>query len=124
MKKTKRITGAALGLVLALQICAAAPASAAGAIMTKGYENADSAVNLTQIGRYTSGQFHVDGGVMEIVAYDQANGFAYAINGQSGLLASIPLGGLAGIKVRVLGQDALKAEIAGISIGIVICQVV
>ena len=37
---------------------------------------------------------------------------------------SLPLGGLAGVKVRVLGQDALKAEIAGISIGIVICQVV
>ena len=95
MKKTKGITGAALGLVLTLQVCAAMPATAAGSLPTRGYENADSALNLTQIGRYTSGQFNVDGGVMEIAAYNQANGFVYAINGQSGLLAAIPLSGLA-----------------------------
>ena len=29
---------------------------------------------------------------MEIVAYSQSNGYAYAINGQSGLLAQSPWG--------------------------------
>ena len=93
MNNKRRIACAALGLALSFQLCAAVPASAAGS--TRGYENGSSALNLTQIARYTSGQFNVDGGVMEIVAYNQANGFAYAINGQSGLLAAIPLGGFA-----------------------------
>ncbi len=95
MRKARRPAATALALALAIQLGAAVPAAAADITATAGYENGNSPLNLTQIARYTSGQFNVDGGVMEIVAYNQSNDFAYAINGQSGLLAAISLKNLA-----------------------------
>ena len=107
MRKARRPAAIALALALALQLGAALPAAAAGSSLTAGYENGNSPLNLNLIARYASGQYNVDGGVMEIVAYSQSNGYAYAINGQSGLLAAIPLGDLtAGISVaRLSGTD-------------------
>ena len=107
MRKARRPAATALALALALQLGAAVPAVAADITATAGYENGNSPLNLTQIARYTSGQFNVDGGVMEIVAYNRANSFAYAINGQSGLLAAISLENLAaGSSVaRLSGTD-------------------
>ncbi|MFR5134616.1 MAG: choice-of-anchor I family protein [Acutalibacter sp.] len=89
--KAKRAASLALGLGLALQLGTAASAQG---VPTGGYENGTAALNLTQIARYSAGQYNVDGGVMEIVAYNQATEWAYAINGQSGKLAAIPLAGL------------------------------
>ena len=107
MRKARRPAAIALALALARQLGAAVPAAAADITATAGYENGNSSLNLTQIARYTSGQFNVDGGVMEIVAYNRANSFAYAINGQSGLLAAISLENLAaGSSVaRLSGTD-------------------
>ena len=107
MRNAKRPAAIALALALALQLGTALPAAAAGSSLTAGYENGNSPLNLNLIARYASGQYNVDGGVMEIVAYSQSNGYAYAINGQSGLLAAIPLGDLtAGISVaRLSGTD-------------------
>lgn len=45
---------------------------------------------------YSSGQYNVDGGVMEIIAYNKATGWAYSVNGQSGLLTALDLDVLAG----------------------------
>ena len=52
-------------------------------------------------------RYNVDGGVMEIVAYSQSSGFAYAINGQSGLLAAIPMENLSAgdFAARLSGTD-------------------
>ena len=98
--KAKRAASLALGLGLALQLGTAASAQG---LPTGGYENGQAALNLTQIARYSAGQYNVDGGVMEIVAYNQATEWAYAINGQSGKLAAIPLAGLtAGAHVEEL----------------------
>ena len=98
--KAKRAASLALGLGLALQLGTAASAQG---VPTGGYENGTAALNLTQIARYSAGQYNVDGGVMEIVAYNQATEWAYAINGQSGKLAAIPLAGLtAGAHVEEL----------------------
>ena len=72
MRKARRPAATALALALALQLGAAVPAVAADITATAGYENGNSPLNLTQIARYTSGQFNVDGGVMEIVAYNKA----------------------------------------------------
>ena len=88
----KRIASAVLGTALALQLGLGATVFASAP--TAGYENGSGALNLTQIARYTSGQFNVDGGVMEIVAYNSQTGWAYAINGQSGNLAAISLNSL------------------------------
>ena len=98
--KVKRAASLALSLGLALQLGTAASAQG---VPTGGYENGTAALNLTQIARYSAGQYNVDGGVMEIVAYNQATEWAYAINGQSGKLAAIPLAGLtAGAHVEEL----------------------
>ena len=72
MRKARRPAATALALALALQLGAAVPAAAADITATAGYENGNSPLNLTQIARYASGQFNVDGGVMEIVAYNKA----------------------------------------------------
>ena len=58
---------------------------------TAGMENGSASLDLTKIAGYSAGQFDVDGGVMEIVAYNSANGYAYAVNGKSGKLAVIPM---------------------------------
>ncbi|WP_291257889.1 choice-of-anchor I family protein [Flavonifractor sp.] len=107
MRKARRPAAIAMALALALQLGTVVPAAAAGINSTAGYENGNSPLNLNLIARYASGQYNVDGGVMEIAAYSQSNGYAYAINGQSGLLAAIPLGDLtAGISVaRLSGTD-------------------
>ncbi len=85
----KRIASVGLCLALGVQLSTVGSAAAPAA----GYENG-TALNISQIGRYASGQFNVDGGVMEIVSYNSWNGCAYAINGQSGLLTAIPLSGM------------------------------
>lgn len=58
---------------------------------TAGMENGSASLDLTKIAGYSAGQFDVDGGVMEIVAYNRENGCAYAVNGKSGKLAVIPM---------------------------------
>ncbi len=82
----------AKGIIIAAALCAAV-AFPAAAMSTAGYENGDSSLDITMSAHYTSGSFNADGGVMEIVAYNKANGHAYAVNGQDGVLASIDIAG-------------------------------
>ena len=79
----------------------------------KGFANGETALNVTAVGRYTSGQYDVDGGVMEIVAYNTANRHAYAVNGKSGVLAILPMGGLkAGDTLTSLSGRSFDVEAA------------
>lgn len=87
----KRAAAATLGLMMAFQTAPAVSVQAAQAP-----EWNTEVLSVSQIGGYESGQFNVDGGVMEIVAYNRNTGRAYAINGQSGTLASISLKDLQG----------------------------
>ena len=87
----KRTAAATLGLMMAFQ---AAPAVSVQAAQAPEWNT--EVLSVSQIGGYESGQFNVDGGVMEIVAYNRNTGRAYAINGQSGTLASISLKDLQG----------------------------
>lgn len=97
----KRFVSAALGV--ALLVGSTAPAFAGDAQVSpkmttsapiNAFANNSAALGLSQIARYSAGAFHTDGGVMEIVAYNTATKFAYAINGQSGKLAVISLADL------------------------------
>ena len=63
-------------------------------VQNTGVENGSASLDLTKIAGYSAGQFDVDGGVMEIVAYNSVNHCAYAVNGKSGRLAVIPMSGL------------------------------
>ena len=65
--------------------------NADGGKKTSGFENGNSTLDITQTGRYDSGMTNADGGVMEIVDYNEKTGWAYAINGQTGNLTAIPL---------------------------------
>lgn len=59
-----------------------------------GMENDAASLNLKKIAGYSSGMTDADGGVMEIVAYNTVNGYAYSVNGKSGKLVAISLNGL------------------------------
>lgn len=82
----------AKGIIIAAALCAAV-AFPAAAMSTAGYENGNSSLDITMSAHYISGSFNADGGVMEIVAYNNANGHAYAVNGQDGVLAVIDIAG-------------------------------
>lgn len=58
---------------------------------TVGMRNGTAGLALAHVGRYDSGMTDADGGVVEIVAYNQVTGWAYVINGKAGLLTAIPL---------------------------------
>ena len=64
------------------------------ACLYSGFENGHSSLDLEKIAGYSAGAFHVDGGVMEIISYNTATGYAYAVNGQSGLLTVLPMSAL------------------------------
>ena len=100
--------------------------NADGGAKTAGAENgkASASLNLTQEGRYDAGMTNADGGVMEIVDYNTATGWAYAINGQTGNLTAIPMKMLAaGETVDLLdGNDIdvksmIEAECEGFTYG-------
>ncbi len=59
-----------------------------------GYENGNSDLDITLIGRYNAGAMSGDGGSAEIVVYNPANGDAYVINGLKGTLDRVALDGL------------------------------
>jgi hypothetical protein len=90
-KNMKQRMGA---LVLTGALAAGMMPSALAVSKTTGYENGTNTLDMTQIGRYDAGMSNPDGGVMEIVDYNSKNGYAYAINGQTGKLAAISLAGL------------------------------
>lgn len=52
---------------------------------TTGYEE-NAAIQLTRTGDVSLGSANADGGVAEIVSYNEDNGKAYVVNGQDGLL--------------------------------------
>lgn len=62
-----------------------------GGQKTKGFENDTALLAAEQTARYDFGMQNADGGVMEIVDYNTATGWAYAINGQTGNLTAIAL---------------------------------
>ena len=100
--------------------------NADGGAKTAGAENGktSASLNLTQEGRYDAGMSNADGGVMEIVDYNTATGWAYAVNGQTGNLTAIPMKTLAsGETVDLLdGNDIdvksmIEAECEGLTYG-------
>lgn len=89
MKTMKKITAAvSAGLVLSAgAVCAYAEKPA-------GFENENAALSAELIARYDSGAISADGGSMEIVVYNKANGYAYAVSGIKGAIAAINVGGI------------------------------
>ena len=91
MLKKNGKTRLVAGVLAAALTISAVPAALAEAPAAGGFENGKTALSMELAARYDSGSSNADGGVMEIVDYNAENGFAYAINGQSGTLAQIDL---------------------------------
>lgn len=62
-----------------------------GGEKTLGFNNDQSTLEVEQIARYDAKMTDADGGVMEIVDYNKQTGWAYAVNGKTGMLTAIPL---------------------------------
>lgn len=60
-------------------------------IRTDGYSNGTSGTDLSRIGQYVSGSSDKDGGVAEIVSYDNENNKAWVVNGATGKLDILDL---------------------------------
>lgn len=86
MKKVWKKTAA---LALAASVICVQPVYAETEEKTVGMENENSSLDLVQEARYSAGMSNPDGGVMEIVDYNPAIGWAYAVNGVSGKLIAI-----------------------------------
>lgn len=56
-----------------------------------GFYNGSSALKMELAGRYNSDAMNEDGGSLEIVQYNAANGFAYAVSGVKGKLIAVDL---------------------------------
>ena len=62
-----------------------------GDTRVNGYYDATGSLKLELAGRYNSGAMNADGGSLEIVKYNPANGFAYAVSGVKGKLIAVNL---------------------------------
>lgn len=62
-----------------------------GGEQKSGKENGTASLAMTQTAQYNAGIQNADGGVMEIVDYNTATGWAYAVNGVTGNLTAIPM---------------------------------
>ena len=62
-----------------------------GGEKVSGFNNANTSLEIEQIARYDAKMTDVDGGVMEIVDYNKQTGWAYAVNGKTGMLTAIPM---------------------------------
>ncbi|MGN0038171.1 MAG: choice-of-anchor I family protein [Coriobacteriales bacterium] len=87
----------------------------AGSARVSGFDNANSPLSMSLVGRYNSGAMNADGGSLEIVQYNAANGYAYAVSGVKGKLIAVDLNSqLAGEKVATLNgtEYDLKAMVS------------
>ncbi|MBO8435358.1 MAG: choice-of-anchor I family protein [Spirochaetes bacterium] len=99
--KTLKTTAVAVTLGLA------SVAALSAAVQTEGYENGKAELDISMIAHYSANETNTDGGVMEIVDYNPSNGFAYAVNGQKGVLTAISYSGSAELSGRDIDVKAM-----------------
>ena len=56
-----------------------------------GFNNSANILGMEQIGRYNSGVMSADGGCLEIVEYNEVNGYAYGVSGVKGEIIAIKI---------------------------------
>lgn len=71
-----------------------------------------SSLDLELYARYNSEALCADGGSMEIVEYNEANGYAYAVSGLKGKIVAIPVKGVSnGDKVKELKDKVIEYDV-------------
>ena len=77
----------------------------------EGFENDDTDLEISAIGRYDSGMENADGAVMEIVDYNKETGYAYAVNGMTGELSVFSLEALEADKtIQMLDGNTIDVK--------------
>ncbi len=89
--KLKKVIATMIASTILLSTAMTGEAAEGYTAPVKGFV-AESELSMDLVGRYTSGDVNFDGGVMEIISYNSANGYSYAINGVSGNIAIIKTG--------------------------------
>ena len=92
----------------------------AGDRRVSGYYDSTASLGLELAGRYNSGAMNADAGSLEIVAYNPASGYAYAVSGVKGRLIAVDLNGsLDGDKVISLSgtEYDVKSLVDGFAYG-------
>lgn len=59
-----------------------------------GVNNGNTPLNMQLFARYNSGAMNADGGSLEIVEYNNQNGYAYAVSGLKGQIIAVPIAGV------------------------------
>ena len=115
--KTLKTTAVAVTLGLA------SVAALSAAVQTEGYENGKAELDISMIAHYSANETNTDGGVMEIVDYNPSNGFAYAVNGQKGVLTAISYSGSAelsgtdiDVKAMVESDDFAYGDMTSVAV--------
>ncbi len=67
----------------------------AGDTKVTGFNNGKSTLDMEQIARYNQGAICADGGSLEIVEYNSMNGYAYAVSGLKGKIATVRISNIA-----------------------------
>ena len=78
-----------LGTVLCTLACPVMDGMAAAAVSNTGYYNNSAELSIYKAAGFDSGYRDGDGGVAEIVKYNQDNGMFYLVNGKSGTLQMV-----------------------------------
>lgn len=80
-------------------------------VKTKGFANSGAVWDMELYARYNSGAMNADGGSMEIIEYNEVNGYAYVVSGVKGQIVAIPIYGTEnGEKVTALNGIELDAK--------------
>ena len=72
-------------MLVSAAVLGSSPQCFAAEAATKGFENG-KAVDMVKIGGYDTGYSNKDGGVAEIISYDQVKNQAWVVNGTTGKL--------------------------------------
>jgi len=76
-----------------------------------GFNNSADILGMEQIGRYNSGVVSADGGCLEIVEYNEINGFAYGVSGVKGEIIAIKISDIKnGDKITDLSGTSYKVK--------------
>ena len=112
MNKLKRILSSTVAAAITLSAVYASVwggASAEGVnasdIKVSGFNNGKSTLDVQLTARYNSGVMNADGGCLEIVEYNEKNGYAYAVSGVKGNIIAV--------KIADIGSDDKIIELSG-----------
>lgn len=75
-----------------------------------GFENENAALGMELYARYNSGALCADGGSMEIIEYNEINGYAYAVSGLKGQIVALPVKGVSA-QENVVNLDGMEYDV-------------